>query len=148
MPRGGHRTSAPGTLHPNRSDMTQAPQANRGQPYGTRTKQLQSQAIQPVAGRPMVTSDPSAPETSSTTPSPSNVAPTAPGTIPSLSDPTAYPGEPVTAGLPNSPGVGPEALSVSAQAFAPEELSIVRNLYGKYRSDSLYDLLQFMESRL
>jgi hypothetical protein len=146
MPSGGSRSPAPNTLHPNRSDMTQAPQANRGQPYGTRSKQLEAQNVIPIAGRATPTVPPA--NSDSGAPGMAPDAPVPPGTIPSLTDPTAYPEQPVTSGLPNSPGAGPEALSVPGQAFAPPELSELRALYSKYRNQSLLDLIEFMESKL
>lgn len=46
---------------------------------------------------------------------PAQGATVTPDMVPNLSDPTARPGEPLTAGLPMGPGPGPEALGPMGQ---------------------------------
>lgn len=146
MPSGGPRQGSVGTLYPNRGDMAAQPIATpKGQTYGTATAQAQSQAIVPVAGsatpRPNAQSGPPSTNTA-------NGTVVSPGSIPSLQDPTAYPNQPVTAGLPNSPGAGPEVLSTPAMAMAPMELQFARYLYGKYKHPSLLGVIDFMQGKL
>lgn len=140
MPSGGPRASTPGTLYPNRRDMAAQPaQAPRGQTYGQAGAQLASQAVVPVAGARSGAMGRGA------TPQPTGPQP---GQVPSLADPTTMPDQPVTAGLPNSPGPGPEVLTSGMSAQPSEELSIVRGLYKRYKYPSLLGVIEYMESRL
>jgi len=136
--RGGPRVGIPGNPHPNRTDQNLPAIAPTGGTYGTGAAALQSQQAQPLPnmGARSAGGDVNA------------GMPVAPGEVPGLGDPTARPDEPVTAGLASGPGPGPEALPMASNAMAPEELSIVRGLYKKYRHDSIRQLLEFMESRL
>lgn len=103
---GGRRQGRPGRKYPNRSDMrtTQPPKAAPNQTYGEAGSQLASQKQIPLS--------------TSAAPVGSSPAMAAPGpggggppVIPSLSDPTARPNEPITAGLATGPGGGPEMLT-------------------------------------
>jgi hypothetical protein len=101
MPRGGRRDGTPGRAYGNRSDlngpkppgMPLPVQAASGQAYGARKQQEDAQRAIPMASAPGMSQPAMSPEQ-----------------IPSLTDPTTRPNEPVTAGLPVGPGPGPEAL--------------------------------------
>lgn len=136
--RGGPRTPSPNTNYPNRSDMASQPvQTNRGQPYGQASAQAQAQKVVPVAG----------PATSSTPQSASAIEPgMQPGQVPTLQDPSAYPSEPVTAGLPTGAGVGPGALR--GGSFGPPSLSLLRAVYAKYPDEDIRRLIELTESTL
>ena len=144
MASGGSRSGSIGTLYPNRADMTQPAQAPTGQTYGQAAAQLQAQSVVPVAGSP------SPPASPGTTPSTNGVDPNImpAGSVPALTDPTADPNQPVTAGLPNSPGAGPEALSTPNLAFAPMELSMARAMFRKAPNNDMLQLIEFMTNRL
>ena len=120
MPRGGARNGTPGKAYANRTDMggqnvvqaqlgnqpgaKLAVQAATGQAYGQASEQKASQSAIPMAGAPQST-QPTAP-TQPGQPQQSNAP------LTSLFAPTQNPSEPVTAGVPNSPGAGPEALNL------------------------------------
>ncbi len=111
--------------YPNRSDLrTQAPMASKGQNYGTAKAQLDAQGAQP----------------------PANLTGMEPGQIPTLSDPSVMPQQPITAGLPSGPGPGPEALS--AASFGPMELSVLRQIYLKFPNEDLRRMIEWTESNL
>lgn len=137
--RGGPRAPTPGGLYPNRTDMaTQPAQAIKGQPYGDRQASLTSQGIQPVAGAPV-----SGGAASSGLP----LSGMAPGEVPTLTDPSANPSQPVTAGLPTGPGPGLEGMSMGS--FGPQELSILRGLYRKYpQFEPIRAMIEQMEANL
>jgi len=142
MPSGGSRTAVPGLLgglHPNRSDLTQPAQAPVGGMYGSATASLQAQSVVPVAG----SQSPSAGGGATVDP---NIIPA--GTIPSLTDPSARPNEPVTAGLTSGAGPGPEVLSTPQAAFGPPELSLARELYKRAPNNDILQLIEFMQNRL
>lgn len=140
MPSGGPRQGQVGQHYPNRSDMAGQPvQTAKGQTYGQAGQQAKAQSVIPIAAAP------SAPPSLRNTPN-GQVIP--PGSIPSLSDPSAYPNEPVTAGLPDSPGVGPDALATPGSAMGPMELQIARQMYGVYKHPSLLNLIRYMEGSL
>lgn len=67
-----------------------------------------------------------------------------PGDIPSLEDPTNLPNQPLTAGLPGGPGVGPEALNVIADENP--ELGILRHLYARFPNPDLRRLIGYLEA--
>lgn len=106
MASGGRRQGKPGRKYPNRSDMrtTQPARAATNQTYGEAGSQIAAQQQMPL-------STSAAPPGSS----PGMAAPAAgggePQVIPSLTDPTTRPNEPLTAGLASGPGPGPEALN-------------------------------------
>lgn len=128
--RGGPRPATPGRLYPNRRDMAAQPaRAPVEQEYGKAGQQLSSQSVQPVAGAP-------------STPLPGM----APGQVPTLTDPSARPDEPVTAGIPSGPGPGPEALH--SASFGPQELSVMRGIFLKYPNDDLRRLIEWTEQNL
>ena len=82
MPRGkgGSRQGTPGKGYSNRTDLT----SNYDQGMNTAATGGKSAPAAPVTTGPL------------------------PDEIPSLSDPTALPNEPITAGLPIGPGAGPQ----------------------------------------
>lgn len=125
-------------LQPNRSDLaTQAAQAPKGQQYGQAGMQIDSQRAQPIAGS----------RTSSPSPNSGGALPgMAPGEIPGLSDPSAFPEEPLTAGLATGPGPGPEALK--SASFGPQELSVMRGIFLRYPNDDLRRLIEWTENNL
>lgn len=108
---------------------TQPAQAPKNQEYGKAGAQKAGQSVQPIAGSPKA-------------PLPGM----APGQIPTLSDPSARPDEPVTAGIPSGPGPGPEALK--SASFGPQELSVMRGIFLKYPNDDLRRLIEWTEQNL
>lgn len=121
---------------------------NRGQEYGAAKAQAEAQAAQPLptstATAPNLSQLPGggrAGDASQRVP----VGPE-PGSLPRLSDPTARPNEPITAGMPMGPGPGPEALT--AQSFGPEELSVLRGVFLQYPNEDLRRLIEWTESNL
>lgn len=128
---------APGTGYRNRTDLaTQPVKTNQGQGYGTAKAQQDAQRQQPIAGSP----------TANVGNAMGQMQGLAPGEIPSLSDPTANPNEPLTAGLPIGPGPGVGSLKTAA--FGPQELSVMRGLFLKYPNDDLRRLIEWTESNL
>lgn len=109
MPRartgnGGNRTDL---LNP-RQPVRTAP----GQEYGQADQQRQSQGSIPLAGAGANPAA-SAPLSAATAPPPASAPPPPPRMpvqVTPLTAPTERPDEPVTSGLPNSPGPGPEAM--------------------------------------
>lgn len=104
MPRGGPRSGRPGAQYSNRSDLQSAPrlapQANKGQPYGTAKAQEDAQISMPMGPPP----------------------------IP-LGAPTQHPGEPVQNGLSLGPGVGPDAIpSIAPNAPDADTLKFAQYL--------------------
>jgi hypothetical protein len=96
--RGGRRQGKPGKAYPNRTDLN-GPTTIPGQEYGAQAEQLRSQQAVPVQQAPgdLAALLAGAPR---------------PDQVPSLlSEPSARPNEPLTAGLPTGPGPGPEALA-------------------------------------
>ena len=142
MASGGPRTGTPGRSYPNRRDMTrpQAPKAPKGQVYGQAQDQLRGQQSVPVAGAATTPgARPSAPASAG------GSGPTPgidPGSIPSLSDPTMFPEQAVTAGLPTGAGPGPDALSVMPQQPS-EELAFLMRIYQRTGNEDLRKLIAF-----
>ena len=115
MPRGGSRNATPGKAYTNRTDLggqnvvrpqsvspnKLAVQAPTGQSYGVATAQKAAQAVVPMAGNPSPDLS-SAPQSSQPPQTP----------VTPMFAPTAFPQQPVTAGVANSPGAGPEALGL------------------------------------
>lgn len=91
-----------------------------GQEYGKQTAQQQSQQILPI-GLPTTPAPPAAPSGGPPQPSeaPAPAGPL-PGQIPWIAPGRALThGEPITTGMPNSPGPGPEILgAIGRQAYA------------------------------
>jgi len=83
MPRGGRRRGTPGKGYSNRTDLGMDYGMEQGSPAAGG---MQLQAMQPQL--PAVTPD----------------------DTPGLTDPTQFPDQPITAGLSQGPGPGPEAL--------------------------------------
>lgn len=129
--RGGARAPTPGVLYPNRTDL-QSPQAPKGGEYGERQDTIASQQIQPIAGAP----SPQLPVSDTL----------APGNVPTLTDPTANPDQPFTAGMPSGPGPGMEGLSYGS--FGPQELSILRGMYRRYNFEPLRQMIEQLETNL
>lgn len=115
---------------------TQPATAPKGQDYGKAGEQMQSQQIQPIAGSPGA---PSGAQVQAATG-------LGPGEIPTLADPSAFPDEPLTAGLPS--GAGPGTGALSSASFGPQELSVMRGLFLKYPNDDLRRLIEWTESNL
>lgn len=122
---------------------TQPATAPKGADYGEAQASLDRQRAQPVAGAPITPGTPS----SSPTPIPqASLSGMMPGEVPTLMDPSARPGEPVTAGLPSGPGPGLEGMN--AGAFGPQELSFLRHLYKTYKFEPLRRMIEQMEQNL
>lgn len=121
---------------PDASQYTQPASAPKGQEYGKAGEQMQRQQVQPIAGS---RGAPSASQVQAATGM-------GPGEIPTLSDPSAFPDEPLTAGLPSGPGPGTNALSTAS--FGPQELSVMRGLFLKFPNDDLRRLIEWTESNL
>lgn len=140
--RGGPRQAAVGVHTPNRTDMQTPGQhitpgnlpASQG--YGQGVRQAAALRAVPTAGGKSGSS-------SSSVPHPVQLGP---GDVPSLSDPSANPNEPVTAGLPIGPGPGPEALPI----MAPDspDLGIARALYLQYPNADLRRYIAYLEDTL
>lgn len=123
-------------LYPNRSDLaTQPVQTPKGQDYGEAKGQVDSQRAQPVAGAAGPTPN-----------AISQLSGLEPGNIPSLSDPSALPNQPITAGLPSGPGPGPSSLKTAS--FGPQELSVMRALYLKSPNEDIRRLIEWTEANL
>ena len=84
MPRGGKREGTPGKGYSNRTDLTSSYASGSAAAGGMQPQPQQRQFMPPAVGA---------------------------DEVPSLSDPTMRPGEPVTAGLNVGAGPGSEALS-------------------------------------
>lgn len=121
----------------------QPAQAPKGQEYGQAGQQLAAQGIQPIAKSPLAS--PGRPRVSAGNDASASGG-VLPGDIPGLTDPTAVPGEPITAGLPSGPGPGLEALNTAA--FGPQELSVLRGIFLKYPNDDLRRQIEWTESNL
>lgn len=120
---------------------TQVAQAPKGAEYGEAEADLQRQQQQPVAGGATPTASPG------TAAAAGQAMPgMGPGEIPTLSDPSAFPDEPLTAGLPSGAGPGTEVLQ--SAAFGPPELSVMRGIYQKYPNDDIRRLIEWTENNL
>ena len=122
-------------------------QTPRGQEYGAAKAQAEAQAAQPVAGLPGVPNQSQLPGggRAGGASERTQVGPPQ-GMLPRLSDPTARPNEPITAGMPLGPGPGPDALT--AYSFGPEELSALRGVYLEHPNEDLRRLIEWTESNL
>lgn len=133
MASGGSRSGTPGELYPNRGDMAQPKLVSVGQEYGQRQATEESLSKQPLRNN-------------STSLNQRVPADDMRGMIPSLSDPTARPDEPLTAGLPMGPGPGPEALT--GMPAGNQELQILRAVFLRYPNEDLRRLIEFTENSL
>lgn len=121
MPRGGERQGTPGTSYSNRTDLNanrQPVTAPTGLPYGQRQQLEQAQQAVPL---PNVASD--------------HVVP--------LSDPTARPEEPITAGLPFGPGPGPSAIAPQGDS---DTILQLRALYQNFPDENIARLIDLWEA--
>ncbi len=105
-----------------------------GQKYGVAAEQAASQQAVPIAAPSQAVPGPQA------TAAPQGPAP---GTLGGLTDPTARPNEPLTAGLATGPGPGPEGLRMDPDA---EILDQLRALYRRTGSPALLRLIESSES--
>lgn len=140
--RGGPRQGTPGSRYPNRTDL-RAP-GRQITPSNLPPSQAYGQGVQQARGL-RVTPTATTPPTSGGNPA-TQMAPLQPGQVPSLQDPTANPDEPVTAGLPSGPGVGPEALGITT--YDSPELAIARALYLQYPNSDLRRYMAYLEDTL
>lgn len=141
MPRGGKRQGTPGTKYANRSDLRGANTVSAqpvntaltklastavpGQQYGQAAQQLNAQKAVPMAGAPAPLSIP-AQQAGATQGAPQGLPGMQPVTP--LNAPTDH-GLPITTGLPNSPGAGPEVMSQTIQTGPAEQaLAQLRSL--------------------
>jgi len=118
----------------------------RGQTYGAAKAQEEAQAAQPLPTSPTHSNLSQLPTSGQARREDRTATGPQPGQLPGLSDPSANPGEPITAGLSTGPGPGPEALL--AAPFGPEELSVIRGIYLQYPNEDLRRLIEWTESNL
>lgn len=131
MARGGARSGTPGKAYQNRSDL-QAAKAPTGLPYGEHGQLIADQRSVPLPNVPAVGPAAAVPPPAQQQPVPTQQP---------FTRPTERPNEPVTAGLPNSPGPGPEALTVNTQP-APDLIGAQLNaIFQQFPND---DLLRVM----
>lgn len=133
MARGGARTGRPGKAYPNRTDMHQPIKAASGGPYGEVTALKNAQKVIPL---PNATPGPASPPTTG------GGVPVAPGDI-NFEGPTQRPNEPVTAGLPNSAGPGPEVLNLPNDAATTA--AHLRTMYANVPAARNNDFLRLVE---
>jgi len=128
--RGGKRTGRIGAPYSNRSDLQQPRADFTGQVYGEGVRQRARQQAVPVAGPPAL----------APTAGPATYIP--PGAVTPLNAPTQRPDEPLTTGLRQGPGAGPEVLTLGG----PDDAStLLRRLYAAYPSEDLRALIEFNE---
>jgi hypothetical protein len=108
----------------------------RGQTYGTGVQQQRALQAVPLSPGP------------SRSPQPTSEVPAglAPGQIPSLTEDTARPDEPISAGLPIGPGVDDGAVAMFPQA--PPDIAVLRSLYRQTRNRDIRKLLEWAERQL
>jgi hypothetical protein len=141
--RGGPRQGSVGKQYPNRSDLSapgkQITPSNvpKSSQYGQGAAQSRALKAAPTSGPPARM----APQQGG-----ANPAALAPGSIPSLSDPSARPDEPVTAGLPL--GAGPGTSAMGMVPMDSPELSILRALYLQYPSPDIRRQIAYLEETL
>lgn len=124
----------------------QPPSAPKGQEYGQAGQQLAAQGIQPMAAAPVASRGRPRVNGANSGGNAGQGGGLVPGDIPGLTDPTAMPNTPITAGLPSGPGPGLEALSTAG--FGPQELSMLRGIYLRYPNEDLRRQLEWTESNL
>lgn len=139
--RGGPRQVAVGVHTPNRRDL-QAP-GQRITPSNLPASQNYGQGVQQARALSVVPTPSVRPSQPTSSPRQTQLAP---GDVPGLSDPTANPNEPVTAGLPIGPGPGPESLAISVPDSP--ELGIARALFLEYPNPDLRRLIAYLEDTL
>jgi len=142
MPRGGKRSGKVGVQYANRSDLRGANVVSAqpvntalsklantavpGQQYGQAKAQLDAQKAVPMGGAPSPLSLPA---------QQAGVSQGAPQGLPSmppvtpLSQPTDH-GLPITTGIPNSPGAGPEAMMQTVQTSPAQQALAQLNSLG------------------
>lgn len=130
MAGGGPRSGRPGVNYPIRSDLQTGP---RTAPAATSpTQQYGSGARREaqIAAAPMNQA----------------AVPPPPGSLPGLGDPSLRPDEPVTAGLPDSPGPGPEALVPNVWQGNDPDLLEMKALYRQYPYPGLRRMIERAEA--
>lgn len=126
MPPGGARVGRPGVNYPNRSDMGAGDRT-----YGDQVNQARIQTATP--GSPG--------------PGPGEEL-VKPGQLTPLSAPSSRPNEPVTSGLDQGAGPGPEILGQLPIRGASDDLFELRALYRMFPNEDLRRLIQAAEDRL
>lgn len=155
--RGGARTGTPGKAYQNRTDLhganvVSAQPVNQGaklpvatasgQPYGAATVQRNAQQTVGMAG----TQTPPPPQVQAG--APQETLPPAPSTpLTPLFAPSTNPNEPVTTGVPNSPGAGPEVLNLTNPVVGQynDAKSYIQTLAASANSSPA---LQFLAQRI
>ena len=108
--------------------------AARGQTYGKRKQQIDTQRAVPIGRSP------------SDAPQVVRPQPAAPG---SFTAPTARPDEPITAGAPFGPGPSPmESGLPTEEQLDDDALREIREIYRRFPSQELADIIQFYEESL
>lgn len=133
---GGRRVGTPGTLYPNRQDLTQAPTAAKGQGYGVAGQQIAAQRAVPLPAAPPVQGAPPAPGGGAAGPF------ARPEDTPTLTAPTQRPDEPLEAGMPFGPGPGPQPVS---QPHMSDTEARLRALYAAHPTPELRDLIRMID---
>jgi hypothetical protein len=135
MPRkgkGGARTSPPGTIHSNRTDMVQPARAKTGQTYGVAGAQIAAQQAMPLPAAPPTPTPGGPPSAAGGGANPLAVL----AGLPGLTDPTQRPNEPLTSGLPI--GAGPNGPGAPASPGT----SLIRKMIAAGNGDPvLFQLL-------
>ena len=157
MPRGGMRKGVVGKQYQNRADMrganvVSAQPANTGaklpvatasgQPYGAATVQRNAQQQVGMAG----TQTPTPPQVQAGAPQ-QEQAPTPSAPLTPLFAPSTQPNNPVTDGVPNSPGAGPEILNLTSPVVGQynDAKSYIQSLASSANSSPA---LQFLAQRI
>jgi hypothetical protein len=118
------QAGTPGTPYANRSDLTLPVSTAPGQEYGQAAEQQVAQGAIPMAAGERPNPQGQAPQTpESAAPAPSAPVP-APGSMPFL-HPTTKPDEPVTGGIPQGAGAGPEVLGKMPGRSLAQELQML-----------------------
>jgi hypothetical protein len=144
VPRGGRRAGAPGKAYPNRTDLSvnKGPVPNQPYPmsgsqgYGEQKAMMDSQRAMPV-------SSPAAPGPAGPPGMPVGQPGPAPGSWGAFNRPTERPNEPITHGLPNGPGGGPEVMT--SPAVRPAMTLLQQMAAQPYASDELRTLLNILQ---
>jgi hypothetical protein len=112
--------------YPNRSDLRNvARQTATGQTYGKATEQMEAQRAVPMGRSPVEAQTLQRPR---------------PGTLGALTRRSERPSEPITAGAPFGPGMGPEAAGIS-RSQGDAALDELRMIYEMFPNDDLADLI-------
>ena len=134
MARGGARAGTPGKAYPNRTDMHQPIRAPSGGEYGSVKASIDAQKVIPL---PTANN---APVQQGQAAQPGPVI--APGSM-DFEAPSQRPSEPVTAGLPDSAGPGPEALNLPTNAS--NVAMQLRTMYANIPAAQNADMLRLVE---